>query len=93
MSLKNTEQLQIRIDSQTKSQAKAVFDSLGLDMSSAIKLFLKQSVNLKTLPFEIRDVNGLNLESAKILQDSIFSAKHSPKSFKKGADLIKDATK
>jgi addiction module RelB/DinJ family antitoxin len=36
---KNNEQIQVRIDTKTKKEAKQILDSLGLDMSSAIKLF------------------------------------------------------
>ena len=35
---------QIRIDSDIKQQASALFSSLGLDMSSAVNLFLHQCV-------------------------------------------------
>ena len=33
---------QIRIDADTKRQAAALFSQLGLDMSSAVNLFLRQ---------------------------------------------------
>ncbi len=35
---------QIRIDREIKAQATALFASLGLDMSSAVNLFLRQCV-------------------------------------------------
>ena len=44
--------LQIRIDDELKNQAVAVFDDLGLDISTAIRMFLKKSVQEKGLPFE-----------------------------------------
>lgn len=89
----NNEQIQIRIDTATKREAKKVLDSLGIDMSSAVKLFFRQIINAKNLPFEIRGENGLTLHNAEILRESVISAKNSPKSFKSGAALLNDALK
>jgi len=50
-------------------------------MSSAIKLFLRQIINSKNLPFEIRDENGFTLYNAKLLKESFIDAKNNPKSF------------
>ncbi|MFZ3054526.1 MAG: type II toxin-antitoxin system RelB/DinJ family antitoxin [Minisyncoccales bacterium] len=91
MIIKNDEQLQIRIDSKTKNEAKKVLDTLGMDMSSAIKIFLRQMINVNNFPCELRDENGFTLRNAEILRESIVSAKNSKKSFTKGSDLIKDA--
>lgn len=90
MKIKNNEQLQIRIDSKTKKEAKAILDKLGLDMSSAVKLFFRQIINAKNIPFELRGENGLTLHNAEILRESIVSAKNSPKSYKSGKEVIKD---
>ncbi len=93
MGTKNSEQLQIRIDSKTKKEAKTILDQLGLDMSSAVKMFFKQIINAKNIPFEIRGENGLTLHNAEILRESIIDAKSSSKSFENGKTLIKDALK
>lgn len=50
--------LNIRIDENLKNKASKAFASMGLDMSSAVKLFLHQSVLEQRMPFEIRTVNG-----------------------------------
>ncbi len=44
---------QIRIDSDIKKQATALFGSLGLDMSGAVNLFLYQCVLRGGLPFSV----------------------------------------
>jgi DNA-damage-inducible protein J len=93
MKAKNKEQLQIRIDSKTKKEAKAILDKLGMDMSSAVKLFFRQVINAKNIPFELRGENGLTLRNAEILRKAIIDAEKSPKSFKSGKDLVKDALK
>ena len=44
---------QIRIDADIKKQASALFNDLGLDMSSAVNLFLYQCVLRGGLPFSV----------------------------------------
>jgi DNA-damage-inducible protein J len=48
-----TSTLQIRIDSGLRKDAERLFTNAGLDMSSAIRLFLRQSVIRHRLPFEV----------------------------------------
>lgn len=44
---------QIRIDAGVKKQANELFDELGMDMSAAVNIFLKQCVLRRGLPFKI----------------------------------------
>ena len=44
---------QIRIDADIKKQATDLFNALGLDMSSAVNLFLHQCVLRGGLPFRV----------------------------------------
>ena len=44
---------QIRIDADTKQQATVLFSQLGIDMSSAVNLFLHQCVMRGGLPFAV----------------------------------------
>ena len=46
-------QIAVRVDDQLKKEATALFNELGLDMSTAVKLFLKQSVLTKSIPFKL----------------------------------------
>lgn len=91
MIIKNNEQIQIRIDSKTKNEAKKILDSLGMDMSSAVKIFFRQIINTKNFPCELRDENGFTIKNADLLRASIEDAEGSSKSFKTGSALIKDA--
>jgi len=90
---KNCEQLQIRIDSETKNEAKKILEGLGLDMSSAVKIFLRQVINTKNFPCEIRDENGFTLKAAETLRESINEGNTSKKSFRSGSALLQDALK
>ena len=46
-------QINFRIDDDTKRAAEALFKSLGLTMSSAITVFLNQSINERGIPFRV----------------------------------------
>ena len=45
--------LQTRVDAETKLEAESLFDSLGLDITTAIRLFLRQAINQQRIPFDI----------------------------------------
>ena len=45
--------LTIPIDPELKAQAKALFDELGLSLSGACNIFLRQAVREGRIPFEI----------------------------------------
>ena len=45
--------LQIRIDDSLKEQAAQVFENLGIDTSTAIRLFLKRAVLENGIPFRM----------------------------------------
>lgn len=51
--------IQVRIDEKTKRSAKRVLDKLGIDMSTAIKAYLKQIVSRHGIPFRLVTENGL----------------------------------
>ena len=48
-----TVQTQIRIEEDLKKQAVELFSQLGIDMSSAVNMFLKQAVMRRGLPFNV----------------------------------------
>ena len=48
-----TTNLNIRIDKELKSQAEAFFSELGLNMSSAFNIFVRQSLRQGKIPFEL----------------------------------------
>jgi DNA-damage-inducible protein J len=62
-----TTTINARIDSEVKEQATKILDCLGLPMSTAISLFLRQVVIQHRIPFDIEIPNEL---TAKVLADS-----------------------
>lgn len=59
---KNMPTINIRTDAKLKKAATKILERMGLDMSSAVKLFLNQVVITKKIPFPIRTVNGFTVE-------------------------------
>lgn len=47
--------LQVRVDEDLKKKASELYDSLGLDLSSAIRIFLYASLRAGGFPFDVRD--------------------------------------
>ena len=47
--------LHTRVDGKDKSQAEAILKSLGLDLSVAVDIYLKQIIKAKGLPFAISE--------------------------------------
>lgn len=70
--MRKTEVYQVRLDSQEKKQAFAVFKQLGITPAQAVRLFFKQVVLTKSIPFAIENQN-INMEQLvklkKIKQD------------------------
>ena len=46
--------LQVRLEDELKNQAVAVYNELGIDLSTAIRMFLKKSVLIGGIPFETK---------------------------------------
>ena len=45
--------INVRTDAALKTQAQQIFESIGLDLSTAVNLFLKQTVRANNLPFVV----------------------------------------
>jgi len=48
--------IQIRVDDAIKASADDLFNSLGLDTSTAIRMFLSAAINSNGIPFNVRRV-------------------------------------
>ncbi len=70
--MRKTEVYQVRLDSLEKKHAFAVFKQLGITPAQAVRLFFKQVVLTKSIPFAIEN-QSINMEQLlklkKIKQD------------------------
>lgn len=46
--------INIRTDSAIKTQAEEIFEAFGLNMSTAINMFLRQTIRENGIPFELK---------------------------------------
>ena len=46
--------MNIRMDSEVKAQAQALFANFGLDMTTAVNMFLRQAIRERGIPFDLR---------------------------------------
>lgn len=58
----------IRVDETTKKQAEELFAELGLNMTTAMNVFLKQSIRAGKIPFEISR-NVPNSETVSAIEE------------------------
>ncbi len=52
---KSDSTLTIRMNNELKKQAQILFSSLGMNLTTAINIFIKQALQTKGFPFEISD--------------------------------------
>ena len=68
---KKNSPINIMVDKETKEEATKILKEVGLSMSTAINLFLKQVINHNGLPFEVRKPNEDTLKALRAAQDII----------------------
>jgi DNA-damage-inducible protein J len=54
----HTSMLHVRVDDQTKEQATAALEAMGMSMSDAVRLFLRRIVAEQAFPFELKVPNS-----------------------------------
>ena len=51
----DTSLVQVKVDVETKTDVTMLYESLGLDLPTAIRIFFKKSIAVGGLPFELRN--------------------------------------
>lgn len=68
---KKNSPINVMVDKETKEEATKILKEVGLSMSTAINLFLKQVINHNGLPFEVKKPNEDTLRALRAAQDII----------------------
>jgi len=84
----NTTNLNIRVDKELKRKAETIFNELGLNMSTAMNMFLRHSVRYGGIPFELR-IEKPNAETLSAIDD-VNNNRNMSKTFDSVNDLIED---
>ena len=65
----NISNVSFRIDSKLKSQADSLFSQLGMNMTTAFNIFLRQSVREGRIPFDI-PINTPNAQTVSAILEA-----------------------
>lgn len=71
----NTTNISIRMDKDVKAQADALFTELGMNLTTAFNIFVRQSLREGKIPFEVslnqpnKDTVAAMLEAERIARD------------------------
>lgn len=81
--------LQVRIDEKTKKSAQQILQKLGMDLSTAINIYLVQIIEQHGIPFPILTENGLTEAEEKAILKELASARRSKKSYSSAKEAHK----
>ena len=82
----------IRVDTELKSQAEALFSELGMNLTTAVTVFLRQAVRESRIPFEIK-WDRPNRETAAAMRDALRIAQDPEvKSYEDPKELFRELT-
>jgi len=83
-----TTNLNVRIDEDLKKQSEKIFNELGLTMSTALTVFLRQTIRSKGIPFDMR-LNVPNEETLAAIND-VNSGRNMSRQFHSIRELMED---
>ena len=83
-----TTNLNIRIDEDLKKQSEEIFNELGLTMSAALTVFLRQTVRSNGIPFDMK-LNTPNDETIAAIHD-VSTDQNMSKPFNSIRELMED---
>lgn len=81
--------MNIRMDADVKKQAEALFGEIGMNMTTAINIFLKQSIRENGIPFELK-INQPNAETLKAINEGTKIIKEGKARFNTADEMFAD---
>ena len=90
MATSKTTNLSIRVDTELKQEAETLFADLGMNITTAFNIFIRQAIRSQGIPFSIaRDVS--NKETQKAMEEARkLAVPGHGKSFSNMDELLKD---
>lgn len=85
--------IQVRTNEKIKKTAQHILAKLGLDLSTAINIYLVQIIEKKGLPFEVLTENGLTATEEKEILKEIAWAKKYGKRYSSAKEMHEDILK
>lgn len=86
--------LTIKLDNETKKEFNEFCEEIGINMTTAINMFIKKVIREQRIPFEL-SLNKPNLETLQAIQESedILNGIKKVKSFNSVEELFEDLNK
>ncbi len=79
--------LNVRIEKKIKLDSEVIFNKLGLNMTTAINLFLRQTIRNKGIPFELKIDEPNMVTTAAIEEGRLIARDETIKSYNNMKDL------
>ncbi len=79
--------MNIRTDKDVKAQAERLFDALGLNMTAAVNIFLRQAIRENGIPFEVKLSVPNEITAAAIQEGRAMAYDSSVKGYSSISDL------
>ena len=87
MAAKDMTNLNIRTDKEVKIAAEKIFEELGLNMTTAVNIFLRQSIRENGIPFALRLDNPNETTVAAIAEGRLLARDSQTKGYSNMDDL------
>lgn len=81
--------LNVRVDEKVKARAAKTLASIGLDMSAAVNMFLRQVIHDKGMPFHPTQNRNFARLRAQWDKEAAYALKHG-KAYTSGEELLSD---
>lgn len=87
----DTTNLNVRVNSTLKEDADLLFNSLGLNMSTAVNMFLTKCVKTSSIPFRVEEAKpSRKLKKALKEADKMMKHPERYKSYDNAEEMVKD---
>jgi len=88
--MNNMASFKFKAQPEIKAEAQAIFDEIGLDMSTAIGLFLRQTIRMGGIPFDLKaDIPNAETRAA-FIEGDMLAADPNVKTYSSVEELLEE---
>lgn len=93
MAKSNTSNISIRMDSNLKAAAEELYEELGMNLSTAFNIFVRQSLRERGIPFKITEGTPNKETVSAMLEAERIAKNHNVKGYRDVDELFADLDK
>lgn len=88
--MNNTISFRVKSQPEIKAEAQAIFEEIGLDVSTAINLFFRQTIRTGGIPFDLKaDIPNAETRAA-LIEGDMLAADPNVKTYSSVDELLKE---